>query len=164
MKEKVGIKAGKLELIPITANIKIGDVDKKFPDECVSQDDLEWVETSLSEYETIFIVCNLTDQRVLGNVMCKTDASKQATIELFFRNLETLPAKDFCNVVYYASQWEFKFAGKNKAFLLNNDFDSELINRLRLLEFKKSKREGYLERNTPDNDPTVAIISVLNGL
>lgn len=164
MKEKFGIKAGKLELIPTTKAIGIDDVKKIFPSCCITEEDKAWAEAHLSEYDVIFLVCDLTSEKVLGNVMCKADDQNSATIELLFRNVDSLPIKDFCNIVYYSSQWSFKFANKNKALLLNKNFEKEIINRLRLLEFKKSKHEGYLERTIPDNDPTAAILSVLSGL
>lgn len=164
MKERVGIKAGKLELIPITKKIGIDDVEKKFQSNAIPREDLEWISTHLSEYEVLFMVCDLNDEKVLGNVMCKTDDQDSGTIELLFRNVDGLPAKDFCNIVYYSSQWSFKFVNKNRALLLNDNLEKETINRLKLLEFKKSKRSGYLERTIPNNDPTAAILSVLSGL
>ena len=164
MKEKAGIKAGKLELIPLTSSIGFDDVEKKISGNCVSQEERDHVTSKLSENDVAFMVCDLGSGKNLGNVLCKADAEEKATIELLFENVDNLPIKDFCNIVYYSSQWSFKFAGKNKALVLNNNFSKEVITRLKLLEFKKSKKEGFLERVTPDNDPTAAIISVLSGL
>lgn len=163
MKEKKGIKTGKLELIPITRNISFNDVEKRVPNECFSLEQREWCKTSLEEYEVLFVVYDLINHTVVANVLCKNDIKEESTVELLFRNIENLNKKDFCSIVYYSSEWLFKYVNKNKVFLLNN-YDKETVNRLKLLEFKKSKKDGYLERNIPDNDPTTAILSVLSGL
>ena len=164
MKKNAGFKTGNLELIPITQNIGVDDVKKRFPSDCISEEERTWTKAHLSEYDVIFLVCDLSGAKILGSVMCKADEQTPETIELLFRNLDDLPIKDFCNIVYYSSQWLFKFANKNKVLLFNNGFEKKVINKLRLLEFKKSKRDGYLERIIPDNDPTSVIISVLNSL
>jgi hypothetical protein len=164
VKEKAGIKAGKIELIPVTKNIGIDDVEMKTSISIITEEERAWAKDNLSEYDVIFVVCGLEDNKVIGNVMCKSDTQSPETVELLFKNVDDLSVKDFCNIVYYSSQWSFKFANKNKALLLNNNFDKNLVNRLKLLEFKKSERDGYLERINPDNDPTAAIVSVLSGL
>jgi hypothetical protein len=162
--KKTEIKAGKFKLIPITPDFGIEYAEKNFLNSSVFDKELNKVKLSLLEYEAILLVCDIKQEKIIGKVLCRPANQDFKSTELLFENLKELPMKDFCNIVYYSSQWIFKFAGKHKVLMLNDNFDKELINRLFLLEFKKSKLDGYLERIAPNNDPTTVILSVLSGL
>lgn len=165
MKENKSIKAKKLEIIPMTKGKNLSDIKKKISDECISQSELNWITASLSEYDIIYIIYDLKNDCIRGNVMCKPLADEASTIELIFRQAEDFSVSEFCDIAYYCSEWAFRFAGKEKALLADEGLDKKTITRLKLLEYKKSKLEGYMERIiSDDDDDTAVILSMLNSM
>ena len=164
IKEKSGIITGKFELIPITRDIGIDSVKKTIPDVCISQDMKNEIDGLLSEYEIVFFVFNTDSCSLWERIICKNNSINCNVVEIIISKNNELSNKDFCSIMYYASQWLLKYAKKERVLIYNDSFDKDIIRRLRLLEFKKSKLDGYYERTAPDLDPMPAIISILNGL
>lgn len=158
------IKNGRVEMIPITKDIGIEQVKAKFNMSFIPEVEKEWCKAHVAEYDVIFLVCDLDNDIVVGKVICKPDAEDSDMAEILYEKIDSLSMKEFCDVIYSASHWIFKHAIKKKVLLACDNLKEDRIKRLKLVEFKKSKRDGYIERNASSEDVLPTVLSVLSGL
>ena len=164
MKEKESIISGKYELVPVTHSIDFNSVLKKSVKDCISTENYNNAMAFLSDAIAVFFVFDLDAKCFLGSIVCRNFENNTLVAELGFNLSFDLPKKELCSIIYYSSQWILKFTETKLVVVSSRKFDKDILRRLRLLEFKKSKIDGYVERSLPDLDPTAAIISVISGL